>query len=145
MTMWNAVITTTLLLAAVRLSAGEWGDDGYIIEYEKCNLDYEDIYSCNYENLCLFGCTDNKCWSQCNGAGFLSWPEDAPPGTCNNFYNLYGLLEWCWMSDAPESCSEDADCVGAKMNSCSGACTVDFSNMDNPGESDVVVPWKKVE
>ena len=116
MTMWTAVLATTLLIAAAQCT-----------QYTKCNLDYYNTYSCNYDNLCLFGCHDNKCWSQCNGMGDLAW--DGPKGTCNNWYNFTSKIEWCYSSGAP-TCSDDADCVDYKGNSCSGSCSVGFSNPD---------------
>ena len=50
-------------------------------QYETCNLQFVDDYTCNKDNLCYYGCHKGYCWSQCNGLSEMIW--DGPPGTCH--------------------------------------------------------------
>merc|ERR1712071_118539 len=113
--MLTKVIVTTLLLAAVQSAA----------QYDTCNIKFYGDWPCNKDNLCYYGCIKGSCWSQCNGAGGVTW--DGPDGTCNTWYDLNNNIEWCWLKGASskyQSCSKDTDCDGVKMNSCSGSCAV---------------------
>ncbi|XP_063694315.1 uncharacterized protein LOC134826002 [Bolinopsis microptera] len=88
-------------------------------EAEKCAWGREHI--CDRDSRCSFGChfehsSYKYCWSQCDGA----CPRRESTG-------CHGCKEWCWLTGVGEkyqSCNQNSECIGVRMNPCSGACSI---------------------